>query len=230
MMQVMIPRYPGHLCALGQMLADLRRDSVLVWGGRLGDLCIDDLRTLAQRMQEASERALLEDGVGSKHQRHTFSLDMRYFGQSFTLPISWRPTDKDWSTVRASFDSRHQDTFGHATPDKEVEIVNIRLNSIGIIDKPTLRFSPMDLDKLQVETRLVWFGEWTDCPVLDRNAMNAGYEFGGPAIVEEFGGTSVIPPSWLVTVHESGALQCKQMKKSQPKAARERHQASSWAS
>ena len=42
---VMIPRFPGHLCALGQMLADLRRDSVLVWGGRLSNLTIDALKT-----------------------------------------------------------------------------------------------------------------------------------------------------------------------------------------
>jgi N-methylhydantoinase A len=230
MVRVLIPRYPGHLCALGQMLADLRRDSVLVWGGRLRDLSIDELRTVAHRMQRASERRIFSDGIASECQRHSFTLDMRYFGQSFTLPIPWRMTDKDWSAVRAAFDARHQDTFGHATPDKDVEIVNIRLSSIGIVDKPALRFVVMDAQKLQLEARQVWFSEWTDCPVLDRNAMSIGYEFRGPAIVDELGGTSVIPPSWSVAVHESGALQCSQVEETKPLVARERAQVSSWSS
>ena len=122
------------------------------------------------------------------------------------------------------------DTFGHATPDKDVEIVNIRLTSIGIVDKPALRFVLMDAQKLQLEARQVWFSEWTDCPVLDRNAMSIGYEFRGPAIVEELGGTSVIPPSWSVAVHESGALQCSQAEETKPLVARERAQVSSWSS
>jgi len=31
----------------------------------------------------------------------------------------------------------------------------------------------------------------------------------GPAIIEEPGGTSVVPPGWTVTVHASGALDCR---------------------
>ena len=43
MERAMVPRYPGHLSALGQLLADRRHDFVLAWGGRLGELSLDDL-------------------------------------------------------------------------------------------------------------------------------------------------------------------------------------------
>jgi N-methylhydantoinase A len=205
---VMIPLFPGHLCALGQMLADYRWDAVLVWGGRIRDLSIDELKRRAQLMKNESEQRLITDGIQPELQRHSFTLDMRYLGQSFTIPISWRSDSSDWTRVRAAFDARHRDTFGHAAPDKDVEIVNVRLSSVGVVEKPTVKFAAAHSEELHIETRPVWFSEWIDCPVLNRNAMRSHYQFRGPAIVEELGGTSVIPPDWSVTVHESGVLHC----------------------
>ena len=209
---VTIPRFPGHLCALGQMLSDLRRDTVLVWGGRISDLSIDDLRNRAQQIRETAEQRLISDGIAREFQRHLFTLDMRYFGQSFTIPVSWSLNDDDWSRARAAFDARHHDTFGYATPDKDVEIVNVRLSSVALVEKPELKFKLEQAEKLHIETRRVWFSEWTECPVMNRNAMAAGYEFHGPAIVEELGSTTVIPPGWLVTIPDSGVLQCNRLK------------------
>jgi len=209
MRSVMIPQFPGHICALGQMLSDLRRDTVLVWGGSLSTLSVDELRAHTQLMKEKAAQRLLSDGVTSEFQHHTFTIDMRYLGQSFTIPVTWRESDKDWSTARATFDVRHQETFGYSTPDKDVEIVNVRLTSIGTLKKPELKFKLRRADKLQIETRRVWFSEWLECPVFDRNAMTVGSQFHGPAIIEELGGTSVVPPGWSVTIHDSGALLCK---------------------
>ena len=89
-------------------------------------------------------------------------------------------------------------------------MVNIRLAAHGLVDKPELKFAPeRDGDPL-IERRRVWFGDgWTDCPVFDRAAMAAGFELTGPAIIEEAGGTSIVPPDWRVTVHASGSLDCR---------------------
>jgi len=38
--------------------------------------------------------------------------------------------------------------------------------------------------------------------------MEVGKLFLGPAIIEEAGGTSVVPPGWKIVVHESGSLIC----------------------
>ncbi len=207
--RVMIPRLPGHLCALGQMLADLRRDAVMVWGGNLSTLELDDLKRRAAAMRAAAEQQLQSDGVEPNRQRHDFSLDVRYAGQSFTLPTPWSPADPDWTPVRRAFDDRHRQTFGYAAAGDDVEIVNVRLVSLGLVDKPALKFSPELADPL-LERRAVWFSDWRECPVYRRDAMRAGQVIEGPAIVEEAGGTSVLPPGWSARVHESGALICLQ--------------------
>ena len=50
MSRVVIPRFPGHLSALGQMLADQRHDFVLAWGGRLSVLSPSDLQAQANAL------------------------------------------------------------------------------------------------------------------------------------------------------------------------------------
>lgn len=206
--RVLIPRLPGHLSALGQMLADIRRDFVLAWGGRLDRIDIGDLRSRAGEMRGNAAKLLTADGVDDSRMEHSFRLDIRYAGQSFTLSIPWNPTDEDWLPLRQAFDQRHEETFGYADPDNEVEIVNVRLVSIGLVDKPELTFVAAGNDDPLLETRRVWFEDWIDCPVYGRDSMQEGFGFSGPAIVEEAGCTTVVPPGWSVTVEPNGAMIC----------------------
>ena len=60
--RVMVPRFPGHLSALGQMLSDIRRDFVLAWGGRLSELAIGEVRDRVAAMRRDAGRLLEEDG------------------------------------------------------------------------------------------------------------------------------------------------------------------------
>ena len=208
--QVIVPRFPGHLSALGQLLADLRRDFVLAWGGQLADLDMSEFRGRCRDMREEAATLLKADGFGDDRHQHDFSLDMRYVGQSYTLSVTCDPETADWDTLRAAFADRHAQTFGHADPDHDTEIVNIRLVSLGLVDKPSLSFQQAATGDPIVERRQVWFDQgWVDCPIYDRSRLGPGATLAGPAIIEEAGGTSVVPPGWSVTVHESGALDCR---------------------
>ena len=207
--RVLVPRFPGHLSALGQMLADLRRDTVAAWGGRISELAIDALRARADAMREDGAAKLEADGMTRDRHLHEFTLDVRYVGQSFTLPIPWNPADTGWAPLRAAFDARHEETFGYADPANGIEIVNVRLVSIGKVDKPVIEFTPAgDGGDPMLERRPAWFGEWRDTPVFDRERLAVGARIGGPAIVEEAGGTTVIPPGWTIEVDGTGALTC----------------------
>jgi N-methylhydantoinase A len=209
--QVIVPRFPGHLSALGQLLADQRHDAVRAWGGRLSTLDPGDLKTQALELRQEAADILAGDGFEPGRQNHSFTVDMRYAGQSYTLAVPLDADNPDWDTLRRAFADRHTQTFGHADMNNECEIVTIRLVSLGIVDKPDLVFTadiPADSDPI-LERRRVWFGDgWTDCPIYDRAKMPGGLTITGPAIIEESGGTSVVPPDWKVTVHESGTLIC----------------------
>ena len=207
---VLIPRFPGHLSALGQLLADLRRDSVRVWGGRLSGLDVAAFRDQATAMKKEAATLLADDGFDTDRHAHAFSLDMRYVGQSYTLSVECDPETAVWEDVRAAFGASHARTFGHDDAASDAEIVNIRLVSRGLVDKPALAFAPERSGDPVIEHRRVWFnGGWADCPVYDRAAMASGFALEGPAIIEEAGGTSVVPPRWRVTVHASGSLDCR---------------------
>jgi N-methylhydantoinase A len=207
---VIVPRYPGHLSALGQLLADARHDFVRAWGGRLSALDPAALAAQAARMREDGEAILARDGFAADRRVHEFTADMRYVGQSFTLGVMFDADRPDVMTLRQTFDARHAQTFGHAAVESDAEIVNLRLVSRGLVDKPALAFAREEVGKQLIERRPVWFGDgWTDCPVLARAHMAAGYRFAGPAIVEEAGGTSVVPPGWQITIHPSGAMICR---------------------
>jgi len=208
MTQILIPRFPGHLSALGQMLADVRRDLVKAWGGHLSALSPDDLERQADDLRNQGSRLLAEDGVPADRHRHSFTIDMRYAGQSFTLAIPWGPGDSAFDPLRRAFDARHEETFGYADTANDAEIVNVRLVSTGLMDKPTLNFTSQARGDPEVGRRRVWFGGWTDTVTYDRAEMPVGFAFSGPAVVEEAGCTSVVPPGWVVVVHKSGALLC----------------------
>lgn len=205
---VVVPRFPGHLSALGQMLADLRHDSVRVWGGRLSQLEPAALNEQVEAMRAAAAAQLERDGMAPSRQQHAFRLDMRYRGQSFTLQVPYEPAE-DWQAVRDAFDKRHEETFGYAARDTDAEIVNVRLVSLGLVEKPQLQFSHEAGGEPRTGSRRVWFDGWVDCGIYERERMPAGYAFEGPAVVTEAGGTSVVPPDWQVRVHESGSMVCK---------------------
>jgi N-methylhydantoinase A len=207
--QVVVPRFPGHLSALGQMLADLRRDFVEAWGGRLSCLDVDTLHERAAQLRARGARALGDDGIPPERQRYAFVLDMRYAGQSFTLPIGWDPADTDLTPLRRAFDARHEETFGYADTGNDAEIVNVRLVATGLVEQPVLALAPQGSGDPLIERRAVWFGGWSEVPVLDRERLVPGRSFEGPAVVEEAGGTAVVPPGWHVRAHESGALLCR---------------------
>jgi N-methylhydantoinase A len=206
--KVLVPRFPGHLCALGQMLANIRRDSVAAWTGRLTTASPSSLKEKAEAMRTEAARCLTEDGIPEGRHDFLFTLDMRYVGQSFALQIEWDSDSDGWATVRAAFDARHIETFGYATPENDVEVVNVRLVALGRVDTPELHFEVQAHGDTLLERRSVWFDSWFDCPVYLREAMRPSQTFAGPAIVEEAGGTSVIPPGWNISVHTSGALLC----------------------
>ena len=208
--QVIIPRFPGHLSALGQLLADLRYDFVVAWGGALSEIDIAQLRAKSGAMRDEAAALLAEDGFPGDRHAHTFTLDMRYVGQSFTLSIRCDPDAMSWDDLRETFHDRHEQTFGRADRHNEVELVNIRLFSLGLIDKPALNFATEAGGDPVIEKRQVWFGDdWTDCPIMDRTKMAVDQGYQGPMIIEEAGGTSVVPPGWSVTVHPSGSLDCR---------------------
>ena len=79
--------------------------------------------------------------------------------------------------LRQAFDSRHKDAFGYADTTNDAEIVNIRLVSVGVVDKPTLEFTPPSAREIKSYRRDVWFGDWVETTIYDRDTLQTDFEF-----------------------------------------------------
>jgi N-methylhydantoinase A len=75
---------------------------------------------------------------------------------------------------------------------------------IGVRDKPTLKKYELSNEKArEKDVREVYFNEsFIKTKIYWRENLKAGYEIEGPAIIEQYDSTVVIPPNWVCFVDE----------------------------
>jgi N-methylhydantoinase A len=181
---VIVAEYAGALSALGMLMADAVRDYA---AGVLGreDLEIQ-FAALERRARRESPAAEIER-----------SADLRYRGQSYELNVPWP------GAARA-FHREHARVYGYATPEREIEVVTIRVRARQRVTKPTLTREAFR--KGRTETRRVWVeGGWREIPALPR-AQVAARRAPGPALILDYGSTTLVPPKWWYRNDRSGNL------------------------
>jgi N-methylhydantoinase A len=207
--RVLVPRHPGNFSALGLLAADIKHDDVRTRVGPLRER-LPALRQAFAEMETAARQQLEREGFAPERQKLLRSLDLRYRGQAFELNLAVSDPDLPVDRIEADFHRAHRDTYGHANPEAAIELVNARLTAYGLVPKPTAarHVAPgADLRSALDERRPVWFeGRAHDCPVWDRDRLPEGAVLSGPAIVEEFGATTVVPPGWRGTMDSHGNL------------------------
>jgi N-methylhydantoinase A len=181
---VIVPEYAGALSALGMLMADAVRDYA---AGVLGR---EDL----EKEFAALERRARRESPGAEIER---SADLRYRGQSYELNVPWP------GAARA-FHREHARVYGYATPEREIETVTIRVRARQRVAKPKLTREPFR--KGRAETRRVWVESgWRDIPALPR-AQVGSRRAAGPALILDYGSTTLVPPQWWYRNDRSGNL------------------------
>jgi N-methylhydantoinase A len=202
MPRLLIPRSPGIFSATGLLTTDLKRDAARTMMRRLDDVDAAEVEAEFAELERAGAGQLAQEGLSGEQVEFVRQVDLRYVGQSFELTIA------AGDDLPGRFHAEHERTYGFAAPAEPVELVSVRLTSIGRIAKPPVR--PLDPGGAEPkEQREVYFAEaggYVDCPIYDRYALGAGAAFAGPAVVEEFDSTTVVHPGFAVTVDGTGNL------------------------
>jgi N-methylhydantoinase A len=205
--RVLVPRHPGNFSALGLLASDIKHDDVRTRVGPLHERW-PLLADLFAGMEADARRQLELEGFAADAQRMRRSLDLRYRSQAFELNLE--VGDEPIEAVEAAFHARHRATYGHADPSAMVEVVNARLSAYGVVPRAAAERHhsvTASMDTALVERRSVRFdGTRHDCPVWERERLPRDAEVRGPAIVEEFGATTVVPPGWRGAVDPHGNL------------------------
>ncbi|MDR3538278.1 MAG: hydantoinase/oxoprolinase family protein [Acetobacteraceae bacterium] len=207
--RILVPRTPGILCAMGLLLTDLRADFAAT---RLQTLGSDALAPMAAAFADLAGRAdawFAEEAIAPDARRLTRTVDMRYAGQNYELPIALPdgpigPATLD--ALAAGFAAAHHRMYGFVAEDEPVQLVTFRVEAAGTV--PKAQFAPQpdagpDASEAVMATREVWLpeaGGFVACPVYDRDKLRAGNRIAGPAIVEQMDATTVILPDMVARV------------------------------
>jgi N-methylhydantoinase A len=210
--RVLVPRHPGNFSALGLLASQIKHDDVRTRVGPLRDRLAIALELFGE-MEDAARHQLGLEGFTASEQRLVRSLDLRYHGQAFELNVAADDASADGlalDTLEAAFHRQHLATYGHASPGAAIELVNARLTAYGLVPRPSggrYQSTGDSLDSALIERRAVWFdGTPHDCPVWERERLPERAVVRGPAIVEEFGATTIVPPGWRGAVDDHGNL------------------------
>jgi len=202
--RVLIPPAPGTFSGLGFLCSDFKHDLVNTFLRDLSKTKSEDMEEGFRRLEEEGIETLKQEGFQKPDISLLRSLDMRYVGQAHEVNIPLGNSTV-LSKLRGAFHQKHETTYGHSAPEEPVEIVNLRVNAIGKVEKISVRYPPTQGLPKQKGRREVFFPEgdgWIDCPVYERSTLPVGYQLQGPAIMEEHTSTTVIPPLWLCSIDQ----------------------------
>ncbi|QDU66314.1 hydantoinase/oxoprolinase family protein [Engelhardtia mirabilis] len=199
----LVPRHPGALSAWGMTRAVASADRAAT--------VLESLERWPATRRRKQLRSLVADAraelaaSGARGATDVeLEVDLRYEGQAYELRLT------DAARLTARFHDAHEQLYGYRLPERGVELVCLRVRvsirggrSEADTARPRRRPAPT---AATIGQRRAWFGRWVRTPVLDRATLAPGHRIDGPALVEEFSGTTIVPPGWGALVVRGGHL------------------------
>jgi N-methylhydantoinase A len=207
-----VPPNPGNLSAFGLLAVDWRTDHIVTKVTHEDSIDVTTVADIYQNLERDAVATLERDGIARGRIRLAREADVRYAGQSMEVRVPAPAGEVDAAFIAGTveaFHGAHLKAFGYNYAGRQkVEIVNFCVSGFGMIERPAI-------PKLGVATgaqprcgnRPVYFGgSFRDTPIYDRSTLPAGFRLDGPAVVEEFGSTTVVFPGQWLDVEERGIL------------------------
>ena len=211
---VVVPAAAANFSAAGILGSDYREDAART---NIQPLIAESVPGVLDTLEELEAHVVQElEGFGFAHDESVigYRLDVRYLTQDDTITVE---LDRSWlgdadtllRGVRRRFVSQHNRLFGYGEPDEPLEVVTFRARGTGRVVSPGAPSPETKPPGRSRATREVWFTRVDrplDTDIFDRAALAAGQEVSGPAIVEEWNTTTLIPPGWTTRVHDHGHM------------------------
>ena len=202
---VIVPALPGALSALGILVSEvvkaysrtvLLRVASTIPHARLA-------HEFAALEEQAAKDFHQEAWQGRVH--YQSSVDLRYRGQGYELNLPFR------KNLVADFAKEHARRYGYAHPDREVELVTLRLRATlptahvgtGTAARPSrAKLGSLSTPKVPVS----FDGKKLATAIYSRDTLKPGKKYSGAAIITEYSATTVIPPGKRFHLDRAGNL------------------------
>jgi len=219
MRRIIVPARPGAFSALGLLCTDVLHDYIRSELGALEALDAAHAEEMFRAIEAKASSELAQEGLDPGVAAFERDLDMRYAGQGYELRVPLRGL---WRTaldaaalaaVRRRFDEVHAKIHGHAATEKAVEVVSYRLRVRVSVPKyspqalPAGAPAPPPAAAIKGARRVFFEADKPiETTIYNRDKLAPGVAFAGPAIVEQFDATTVVPPGWAAAVDRYGNL------------------------
>ncbi len=197
--RVLVPLHPGVLCAYGLLMSDVILEYSHSVMNALSEHTLTQLKRKFRERERSAVEQLRQEGLERETIHINHLVDARYQGQSFELTIPFTDDLGD------AFHKAHESQYGHYFPDREVEIVNLRIQAVGTIPKPTIAPEPLERNDassalIGEKPGLVGEGDSSSFKLYKRASLQPGARFSGPALVFQMDSTTYLPPHWKAHV------------------------------
>ena len=212
MKTTIVPPNPGNLSAFGLLAVDWRTDHMVTKVMHEEAIDLAAVAAIYGRSKRTALRRLDKDGIAPTKSRSLREADVRYAGQSMEVRVPAPAGEIDAQFVAGlveAFHAAHLKTFGYNyAGQQKVEVVNFCVSAFGVIDRP--EHPALDEIRRGAEARAAGrfistanfaTRRFSRAPRCRRDLRSTG-----PAIVEEFGSTTVVFPGQKLTVDPHGIL------------------------
>ncbi|MBY5652582.1 hydantoinase/oxoprolinase family protein [Rhizobium leguminosarum] len=209
MSRIIVPLTPGTLCALGLLLTDLRSDFAISRLMKVDENALEPMISGFQALEAQAGAWFDQEDIEAGRRVVNRTADMRYVGQNYELQVLVPAGMVGPDTLAAlvnGFEQAHLQRFGFIAEGEAIQIVTLRLEAAGVVNKAELASLPdagPSCEGAVIGSRQVYMDEAKDflpCPVYAREKLKPGNRIAGPAIVEQMDTTTVILPDMQATV------------------------------
>jgi len=207
---VLIPPAPGVFSALGLLVSAPEHSVIRTFVRNIGELTLVEIESAYAALEAEVASSFASDGYDAKQVAVTRNAELRYVGQAYELPVTVKPGAVDLAAMTAAFHAEHDRTYGHSSPGDPVDLISVKVTGRVIMEDGGGEFDQFALTSKEIEatSRRCYFGReigWQETPVVGRAAL-AGAPLTGPAIVEEYDSTTVVPPGCRVSLDALGNI------------------------
>jgi N-methylhydantoinase A len=212
--RLLVPRYPGILCAMGLLATDLRYEFAVTRLQRAGLYDLALIESTLRDLELQAEQRLAADGVARERRRFSRMADLRYAHQGVEIAVPLGEGTVDQALIDAlvdRFHALHQELYTFADRKAAVEIVNLRVEARGLMDHAALlqieRASASRRPQHHATRRAALDGrDPVDVPVFRREELLCDHSIEGPAIIDQLDSTTVVLKGQSATVDRFGSL------------------------
>ncbi len=214
---IIVPKESSIFCAAGMLMSDLKHDFVRTYSTTFSELKKETFLKYFKEMENEGKNYLRSEGIPENRIKNIYALEMRYTKQYHEVKVEVTREDVyDFKLdgIARQFHKKHNLLYGYSLEEENtpIELLNIRLTSIGDTEKPAFieeKHDGEDPSKAFKRYRKAYLPtrkEFAELPVFDGFGLKHGNRITGPAIIEQVNTTTFLTSEYTLLVDRYGSF------------------------